>query len=1041
MGLIGRLRTGLGLDDLRARDVLALFGAALAIRLLLAVVILPASGHRSDLAILAQWAVELAQNGPGAFYRPDSGYFADYPPVYLYVLWFTGVAGSVLGGTDTPTFSPFVLKLPYILADLAAGWFLLLLVRRIAGPGAGVRAAALFLLNPAVILISTVRGQNDPVATAAVLAAAWLLATDRLEWAAVAAGTALLIKFQYGFMVPITGLVVLRREILGSAARPPDRIRAGMTAAVGAVTILVLCAPFGLWPFAPSDPAHSLVARFMAASHAFPGVTQNAFNLWMNPFSNIILIGRTGLTEGHVVDDTVALLTVGGFQLSAQTIGNGLFAVAVVLALLVLRKRDDALALCFVALAIVVAFFVLPTRIHERYLYPAIALAVPIAIVGRRAWWAVFAAVSAILFLDAYWVYSLPIGNAGPGRGLLADTLYSPAGIYLTSLCSDIVLVWLLWQTRRPAAIPMGGDELPERALLVAPDTGDRAEDRAEDDADADEAEVEVDEIDGAGIGAGTEAEPGSGEPPPVTAAAAPVAATLVAARARAPEPEPEPDPEPEPEPYDGIGLPPPEPPAPLPRDVEPGRSRLPAIVPAVIGLGLLAFLAAFWAARIVVTSKGWLWNLDMPKIDYPLAVFAHEALTSGHLPLWNDRLGLGYPLYAEGQIGAFYPPNWLLFQLQPITALDVSRVLHLAFAGLGAGLLVLRIRGSRAGAVIALLVAVLGGGITAKLEWYNLVAAYAYLPWVLLPLVRRPRPTRAGLVVAGLLYGLQALAGHPNTWLLTGIVAGLILLAGADGRIAGLRRALGMGLLGAGIAAIQLIPTALLTTISVRSNALSPNDLFASASTPFDILAFAFAGAFTQVRDGAWYQFGIWYPDGIFALLEVAAYVGLPVLGLAVAGARLRRSRPFLLAIAVLIAIPVVEAFRPEILLSVPLLNGLRSPDRTDERALVRGELAEGLAGVGGRPEEHQRHCGNDHERRRRDRADRRGPAGANRQGDHRAARGELRQQRPWREHRLEHQVVLVGDLLGVAERGERQGDGVEGVRDPEGGVRAVPG
>ena len=75
---------------------------------------------------------------------------------------------------------------------------------------------------------------------------------------------------------------------------------------------------------------------------------------------------------------------------------------------------------------------------------------------------------------------------------------------------------------------------------------------------------------------------------------------------------------------------------------------------------------AAVWAARLSGPAGEWLWNLDIPKIDYPLAVFFHEALRPGRLPLWNDRLGLGFPLYAEGQIGAFYPPNWLLFQLTP---------------------------------------------------------------------------------------------------------------------------------------------------------------------------------------------------------------------------------------------------------------------------------------------------------------------------------------------------------------------------------------
>ena len=170
-----------------------------------------------------------------------------------------------------------------------------------------------------------------------------------------------------------------------------------------------------------------------------------------------------------------------------------------------------------------------------------------------------------------------------------------------------------------------------------------------------------------------------------------------------------------------------------------------------------------------------------------------------------------------------------------------MSRVLHLTLAGLGTGLIALRLSGSRTGAVAAALVAVCGGAIATKLEWHNLVAAYGWLPWVLLPLVRRPRPTRRGLVAAGILWGIQALAGHPNIWLLTGLTAVVVLIATTP-RVVTVGRVLAFGFIGVAVGAVQLIPTAILTTLSVRSAALSRIDLFTSAATPFDVLGFAFA-------------------------------------------------------------------------------------------------------------------------------------------------------------------------------------------------------
>ena len=175
------------------------------------------------------------------------------------------------------------------------------------------------------------------------------------------------------------------------------------------------------------------------------------------------------------------------------------------------------------------------------------------------------------------------------------------------------------------------------------------------------------------------------------------------------------------------------------------GDRRPPTGAVFVVVLGLVSFIAAMIVARVTGPNGPWLWNIDVPKIDYPRASFYQDALAAGRLPFWNDDLGLGFPLYAEGQIGAFYPPNWLIFQLDPLVALDVSRVLHLVIAGVGTGLLALRLTGSRTGALLAAVVAVTAGTVVAKLEWHNVIAAYSFLPWILIPLVRRPAPTRPG--------------------------------------------------------------------------------------------------------------------------------------------------------------------------------------------------------------------------------------------------------------------------------------------------------
>ena len=223
----------------------------------------------------------------------------------------------------------------------------------------------------------------------------------------------------------------------------------------------------------------------------------------------------------------------------------------------------------------------------------------------------------------------------------------------------------------------------------------------------------------------------------------------------------------------------------------------------------------------------------------------------------------------------------------------------------------------------------VLSGGIVAKLEWTNFVVAYGWLPWVLLPLVRRPGPTRMGLVTAGVAWGIQALAGHPNMWLFTGIAAAALIVA-ISPRVVSLARIAGFALLGGAVGAVQLVPTLLLTTLSVRATGLSTTDLFASAATPLDVLGFAFVNAFVRSGSQAWDLSTAWYPNGSFALLEASAYVGLPVLVLAAVGVAARRARPLLVVAAVMVAIPVAAAFHPWFWSDIPVLDALRSPVRT---------------------------------------------------------------------------------------------------------------
>ena len=85
------------------RGIAILFAAGTVLRLVLAIW----GGFQGDLDIFKAWSQRLVDVGVGNFYDP--GYFADYPPGYLYVLWVFGKL-SALFGSDLP--SNYLLKLP-----------------------------------------------------------------------------------------------------------------------------------------------------------------------------------------------------------------------------------------------------------------------------------------------------------------------------------------------------------------------------------------------------------------------------------------------------------------------------------------------------------------------------------------------------------------------------------------------------------------------------------------------------------------------------------------------------------------------------------------------------------------------------------------------------------------------------------------------------------------------------------------------------------------------------------------------------------------
>ena len=214
--------------------ILVLLGLGLALRLIIAYVLLPGSGFPNDLGAFQYWGNDIAAHGPIGFY--DRTGFIDYPPVYLLLL---GLVSFLTGGSIGEG-----VKILPILADLALAGVVWVMVGELGGSGRrALIAAAIVLLNPVTWFNSAIWGQADAVGAIFLLLGLRELQKDRRETASALAVLAVLTKMQLGILGFVVGFVVLRRSVVPRTGNA-DPVRILTSVGAGLATGALVCVPF-----------------------------------------------------------------------------------------------------------------------------------------------------------------------------------------------------------------------------------------------------------------------------------------------------------------------------------------------------------------------------------------------------------------------------------------------------------------------------------------------------------------------------------------------------------------------------------------------------------------------------------------------------------------------------------------------------------------------------------------------------------------------------------------------------------------------------
>ncbi len=254
-------------------------------------------------------------------------------------------------------------------------------------------------------------------------------------------------------------------------------------------------------------------------------------------------------------------------------------------------------------------------------------------------------------------------------------------------------------------------------------------------------------------------------------------------------------------------------------------RDRAP-IVAALAVVATTAFL--FWPITWALLSGGeppW-FEWDVPEQYWPDLVYVCDSLHDGELPYWNPYDRGGYPFYADPQSAAFHPLTWVTCAIGgPAPVLDwaVLRVMvGFLLAGLFGLLWLRRVGAAWSGAVVGAVV--IEAAPFMRHNWeLNLTHALAYLPLMLWAAdrVAVERSVTDGALLA-LAFALAGWTGSPPALYFAGALTILYLAfrlgASGPGRARALPAIGVAALLGAGLLAAVLVPTARLAEHSVQA-------------------------------------------------------------------------------------------------------------------------------------------------------------------------------------------------------------------------------
>ncbi len=362
-------------------------------------------GHDTDMSCFIGWSNAVFEHGLGKFYTLEM--FHDYPPGYMYVLYVIGALQKLFGFSGGASYA--LIKLPAIVCDIITGVLIYKIAKKKFSDGVSTMLSSLYLFNPAVILNSSIWGQVDSVYTLFVLLMIYFISEKKLIYSYFVFAVCIFIKPQAFIFTPVLIGGIVEQVFLDDFNWNKFWKNLGLgLCAIGVMFILAL--PFGIG---------NVFEQYKATLESYPHATVNALNLW----------GALGMNW----DSLTPAITIAGY----------VFIIAItVYSLYVFFKSKNEAKYYFTGAILAFFTYMLSTKMHDRYAFPAIVLMLMAFVVAPNIKnYLMYILVSLSQFFNTAWV--LFIYDQDPGKYFKSGT------VTVASFINIALLIYIVYEAQK----------------------------------------------------------------------------------------------------------------------------------------------------------------------------------------------------------------------------------------------------------------------------------------------------------------------------------------------------------------------------------------------------------------------------------------------------------------------------------------------------------------------------------------------------------------------------------------------------------------